>query len=49
MIFFEEDKQRALDTLAQVLAKKVEAAQKKRGAPAEGKQVEPPQGEDDPS
>lgn len=46
---FEEDKQRALDTLAQMLAKKAEAAQKKRGAPAEDTQVEPPQGEDEPS
>jgi integrase len=39
---FEEDKQRALDTLAQALGKKPEVGQEKQGTPPEDKQVEPP-------
>lgn len=46
---FEEDKQRALNTLAQVPGKKPEAAQEKQGAPPEEKPIEPPQEGDEPS
>jgi integrase len=40
---FEEDKQRALDTLAQALGKKTEPAQEKKAEQPEEKQVEPAQ------
>jgi integrase len=46
---FEEDKQRALDTLAQALGKKPEAAREKQSTPPEEKPIEPPQEGNEPS
>ncbi len=46
---FEEDKQRALDTLAQALGKKPQAGQEKQGTHPEEKPVEPPQEGNEPS